>query len=412
MLPNLTQDEVINSAKNCKGCKKECLSGCSLMIDIPNFIKSVKKKDFKGAYKILKAKNPFPSITGRICKAACETACPNDVKIKAIQRYIGDMFENKLSNKKSSKNKIAIIGSGMAGLTSSLTLMQKGHNVTLFEALPSLGGSMFFRVPDFRLSQEVIDKDIIFSKNIEIRTNSMIGATIELEQLSKSYDAVIIATGANKPAFMNIPGENLINVFTLNELMSLEEYPNQNSKTIVLGGNFSALDAALIASSKGDEVYVVFEKSFEDLEVDKETIDLCRAKGVNFLFLTKPTKLIGNGAIEKIEFKQMMIRQDDGIRRPYPIEDSEFEMECNKVVLSVGYEPNPTIGNCCNIRTSGKGRLWVNPNYQTNIKNVFASGELLLGNKSASSIIKNAMSVADNVDMFLRGKLKEYEDFY
>ena len=157
---------------------------------------------------------------------------------------------------------------------------------------------------------------------------------------------------------MNIPGENLLHVFTVGELLSLDTYPKQRSSTVIIGGNYAALDAALIARYNGDQVQVVFEKSFEDMEVDKHTVDGCRQMGIRFLFLTRPKQFIGDTEIEKIEFQQMMMKVDEefGRRLPVLIEDSEFTIECGKVIISAGYEPNQSIGNSCSLRRSGKGR--------------------------------------------------------
>lgn len=410
----LTEEEAVKEAKRAKKCKKACWQGCPLKVDVQGFVSAIAKKEFKTAYKMIKKCNPFPSLTGRLCKAPCESTCTHGVRIKALERFIGDRFTAKISTKKSDvKKKVAIVGGGIAGMTAAYKLRSKGYQVSLLEALPTVGGTMYFRVPDFRLPKAVMDKEFSFSQYCDVQTNTMVGATVTLEKVASNYHAVIISTGSNKPAFLNIPGENLLNVFTVGELLSLSEYPKRCSNTIVVGGNYAALDAALIARYNGDTVSVVFEKGFEDMEVDRHTVEVCRDMGISFLFLTKPKRFIGDKEIQQVEFVQMMMKVDEefGRRLPIPIEESEFTMKCSKVIISPGYEPNQSIGNSCNLRKSGKGRVWVNQNYQTTMKNVFASGELIMGSKTVATVMKNALNVADNVDLFLKGKLKECDEY-
>lgn len=405
------EKEILEMAKQCKKCKKECVVGCPLKHDIPTFMKHVKKKDYQSAYNIISAINPMPSVCTRLCHAQCESKCPRGVNIKAIERFVADKHERKHKKSKGGKQ-IAVIGAGAAGMTAVHNLLSKGHDVTVFEAREKVGGGLYSGVPAFRLPLEILQNDFGFVENATLNTNSVVGTSIGLQKLAKQFDAVIISTGANKPAFLNLPGENLLNVFTVSEFFAMKEYPKEQTHTIVVGGNAAALDAALIAADKGDNVTVVYEKDHSDMVVDKDLLQACKKQGISFLFMTKPTAIRGEKEIEKITFQQMMIKTDEdyGTRVSIPIEDSEFDIECQKLVISAGYEPNQSIRHC-NIRTSGKGRVWVNPNYQTTIPNVFASGELIMGSKPIEYVIRNAINVSDNVDKFLKGKLEEFDGY-
>ncbi len=370
------KEEAMAEAARCIGCKNaKCIEGCPVSIDIPGFIAHIKTGDIEGAYKELSAYTSLPGVCGRVCpqETQCEGKCIRGVKgdpvsIGKLERFVADTAaaEGYTANEPAAPNghKIAVIGTGPAGIACASQLANMGCDVTMFEALHQPGGVLRYGIPEFRLpKQRVVAKEIenIQKLGVKIRTNVIVGKSITVDELmEEGYEAIFIGSGAGLPKFMGIPGENANGVFSANEyltrnnLMSAyrEEYDTPiigGKKVVVVGGGNVAMDAARTALRLGAEVHIVYRRSEEELPARVEEVHHAKEEGIIFDLLTNPVKILEdeNGWVQGIEVVRMELGEPDesGRRSPHAVEGSNFTIECDTVIMSLGTSPNPLISS-------------------------------------------------------------------
>ncbi|MBO7288687.1 MAG: NADPH-dependent glutamate synthase, partial [Clostridia bacterium] len=370
-----TESQAIAEAKRCLGCKnKPCTFGCPVKIYIPEFIAEVGKGEFEKAYEIISKSSSLPAVCGRVCpqENQCEGKCIRGIKgesvaIGRLERFVADWHNANYTRWpeeiKSNGKKIAIVGSGPAGLTCAGDLVRKGYEVTIFEALHTPGGVLIYGIPEFRLPKEIVATEIkgLKALGVKIETNIVIGKTLSVDELleEEGFDAVFIGSGAGLPKFMNIPGENLKGVYSANEYLTrlnlMKAYLKDSSTPIkkssrvaVVGGGNVAMDAARGALRLGaDEVYIVYRRSLDELPARKEEVEHAMEEGINFKLLNNPLEIIGDedGFVKGIKCIEMELGEPDssGRRRPVEKKDSEFIIDCDTVIMSIGTSPNPLI---------------------------------------------------------------------
>jgi len=404
-------------SSRCLECKDpKCVSGCPVAVDIPKFIRYIKDGKFYMAIKTIKRTNNLPGICGRVCpqENQCEKECIMGIKNEAVnigklERFAADMEERdvKAPVANPDKKKIAVIGSGPAGLTCAGDLALMGHKVVIYEALHDSGGVLMYGIPEFRLPKEIVksETDYIQQLGVEIKKNSIIGRTFTLDELRKKYDAVFIGVGAGLPKFLGIPGENLNGVYSANEfltrvnLMKAYKFPEygtpikKGKKVVVIGGGNVAMDSARSAKRLGADVTIVYRRSLEEMPARKEEIGHAQEEGIHFMMLTNPTKIIGSSEVEGIECKQMMLGEEDesGRRKPVAIEDSEFTIDCDQVIIAIGQGPNPLLTKTVNIAHNERGYFMVDENLMTSIPGVFAGGDIIGGAEGSGATVIHAM---------------------
>ena len=434
----LTEQDAIEEAKRCLQCKKPlCVGGCPVGIDIPAFIKKIAEKGYESAIKILKEKNVLPGICGRVCpqETQCEGVCilgkkSEPVAIGLLERFAADMEKIKqipeIKEKKTTP--VAVIGSGPAGLTCASELAKHGYPVTVFESLHLPGGVLTYGIPEFRLPKRIVKEEIeqVKKLGVEILTDMVIGKTLTIDDLRKmGYKAIFIGVGAGLPSFMGIPGENLLGVYSANEfltrvnLMKAYKFPESDTpievgkKVAVIGGGNVALDAARSALRLGAKVSVLYRRTENEMPARKEEYENAKEEGVEFHFLTQPTRFIGDdhGYLKGIEVQKMQLGEPDesGRRRPVPVVGSETIMEFDTAIVAIGQKPNPLLTSTMPELKLGKsGIIIVDPQTcQTNIEGIFAGGDITTGaatvisamgagKKAAHSIMKYLEQVSDS----------------
>lgn len=370
-----TLEEARTEAKRCLQCKKPlCVEGCPVNVQIPHFIKCIADGDIKEALRIIKETNNLPAICGRVCpqEEQCESKCilgrkGEPVAIGRLERFAADYMmeqeeDQQVPGMAKRDKKIAIVGSGPAGLTAAADLAKLGYDVTVFEAFHEPGGVLVYGIPEFRLPKSLVRKEIDGLKKLGVKfeTNVIIGKTITIDELlDNGYEAVFIGTGAGLPKFMNIPGENLNGVYSANEyltrinLMKAYDFPNshtpikQGKKVAVVGGGNVAMDAARSALRLGaEEVHIIYRRSEEEMPAREEEVHHAKEEGIIFDVLTNPVEILGqDGWVTGIKCIRMELGEPDesGRRRPIPIEGSEFVMDIDTVIIAIGTSPNPLI---------------------------------------------------------------------
>ena len=369
-----SEETAIDEANRCLNCKNmPCVSGCPVKIHIPAFIKEVADGNFEKAYEIISKSSSLPAVCGRVCpqERQCESKCVRGIKgesvgIGRLERFVAD-WHNKHSKeapKKPQPNgyKVAVIGSGPAGLTCAGDLAKKGYEVTVFEALHLAGGVLVYGIPEFRLPKAIVQKEIdgLIALGVKIETNMVIGKVLSIDELLESgFDAIFIGSGAGLPKFMGIPGENLNGVYSANEFLTrvnlMKAYKDdaktpikQNKKVAVVGGGNVAMDAARCAKRLGaDEVYIVYRRSEAELPARAEEVEHAKEEGIIFKILTNPTEILAdeNGFVGGIKCVEMELGEPDesGRRRPKVKENSEFKIDVDCVIMALGTSPNPLI---------------------------------------------------------------------
>ncbi len=367
--------DAILEANRCLECKhKPCVSACPVLIDIPGFIHEIKAQNFDKAYQIITNDSMLPAVCGRVCpqESQCESVCVRGIKgesvaIGRLERFVADYHYDQKDSKcildiHKNHRKIAIVGSGPAGLSCACELLKRGYDVTVFEALHAPGGVLTYGIPEFRLPKSIVLKEInnLIEHGVELKTNTVIGKTLYLEDLfERGYKAVFIGTGAGLPQFMNIDGETLNGVYSANEFLTrvnlMKAYEINQATPIyegsivsVVGGGNVAMDAARSALRLGaKEVHIIYRRSIEELPARKAEIDHAIEEGIIFDLLTNPIQIMGDeeGFVKSIKCIKMMLGQADesGRRRPIKIEGSEFEVKTDVVIIAVGTTPNPLI---------------------------------------------------------------------
>ncbi|MFW5981663.1 MAG: NADPH-dependent glutamate synthase [Halanaerobiaceae bacterium] len=412
------ETEAKNEANRCLQCPTApCVNACPVEVPIPEFIKSVKEDNLEEAVDIIKSKNNLPAICGRVCpqEEQCESVCIMGIKnepvaIGRLERFVGDyaLKENigvsdKLNNQK--KEKVAVVGAGPAGLTAAADLASAGYAVTLFEALHDTGGVLRYGIPEFRLPKEIVDKEVeaIKKLGVDIQLNVIVGKTISIDELfDDDYQAIFIGTGAGLPKLMNIPGKNLNGVYSANEfltrvnLMKAYRYPEYETpvkigkKVAVIGGGNVAMDSARTALRLGAEkVYIVYRRTEDQMPARNEEIEHAKEEGVILKVLNNPIAFHGeNGKITKMECLKMELGEKDssGRPRPIPVENSNWMLDVDSVVIAIGQSPNPLLTqNTSGLETEAWGGIIVNDDLSTSIDGVFAGGDTVTG---AATVIK------------------------
>lgn len=434
-----TDEMALQEASRCIQCpKRPCVAGCPVNIDIPDFIKAVRDGNMPEAVRILKSKNSLPGICGRVCpqETQCEEVCSLGKKgapiaIGRLERYVADWerkhnpgFSGVVDSPPPTGKKVAVIGSGPAGLTCAADLAKMGHKVTIFEALHVAGGVLMYGIPEFRLPKEIVQAEIEYvrSLGVEIKLDSVMGklATVD-EILASGYDAVFLGTGAGLPMFLNVPGENFNGVYSANEfltrvnLMKAYLFPEYDTpvkigkRVAVIGGGNVAMDAARCALRLGAEnVYIVYRRSRAEMPARKEEVENAEEEGVIFRFLTNPKRFIGNeqGWVTAMECYEMELGEPDasGRRRPIVKEGSEFIMEVDIVIVALGTTPNPLIPSTTKgLETRKNGTVVADEvTGKTTKDRVWAGGDVVTGAATVISAMGAGKRAAASIDAYLR----------
>ncbi|MFH1825117.1 MAG: NADPH-dependent glutamate synthase [Candidatus Firestonebacteria bacterium] len=435
-----SEEMALREAKRCLQCKKPvCIDGCPVEIDIPAFIKLIKDKDYNSAIKKIKEKNSLPAICGRVCpqEEQCELKCVlgkkmEPVGIGRLERFAADwekssglIESNIVEIPKEKIAKIAVVGSGPAGLTCAGDLAKYGYDVTIFESLHLAGGVLRYGIPEFRLPKEILDIEInyLIKLGVQIMTNVLIGKTITIPELfNDGFKAVFIGTGAGLPSFLGVPGENLSGVYSANEyltrvnLMEAYKFPETDTpvkigkKVAVVGAGNVAMDSARVSLRLGaEEVYIVYRRSEQEMPARKEEIENAKEEGIKFHLLTNPVEVIGDSETGKVKamkcIKNKLGEPDSsGRRRPVPIPDSEYVMEIDTIISAIGQAPNPLVPQSMpELKLGSHGNIITDEvTGETSMPNVYAGGDMATG---AATVIA-AMGAGKRAARAINEKLK------
>lgn len=431
-----TSEMAIDEAKRCLNCKhKPCVAGCPVNVRIPEFLQKVAEEDFEAAYRIILSTNCLPAVSGRVCpqETQCEAKCVRGIKgesvgIGRIERFVADYArENNFSagdKPTSNGHKVAIVGSGPAGLACAGDLAAKGYEVTIYEALHVAGGVLSYGIPEFRLPKAIVKKEVdnLLELGVSLKTNYIVGRTVSIDELFEGgYEAVFIGSGAGLPSFMNIPGENLLGVYSANEYLTrtnlMKAYINDymtpifrgNSVAVVGGGNV-AMDAARCAKRLGAEnVYIVYRRGMEELPARAEEVHHAKEEGIIFKLLNNPVQILGDekGHVTGIECVEMELGEPDasGRRRPIEKEGSNFVLDVDTVIMSIGTSPNPLIKNTTpGIEVNRKGCLVCTEDMATTRAGVYAGGDAVTGAATVILAMGAGKVAADSIDKFIMSK--------
>ena len=430
-------EEAMEEASRCINCKNaQCMKGCPVAINIPGFIEQVKNGDFNKAYEIISESSALPAVCGRVCpqESQCEGKCIRGIKgepisIGKLERFVADYASEhgvKPAGAKEKKGqKVAVIGSGPAGLTCAGDLAKMGYDVTIFEALHQAGGVLVYGIPEFRLPKEkVVAKEIenVKSLGVKIETNVVVGKSVTVDELltDEGFDAVFIGSGAGLPKFMGIPGENANGVFSANEYLTrsnLMKAFDENSttpimrakKVAVVGGGNVAMDAARTALRLGAEVHVVYRRSEEELPARVEEVHHAKEEGIIFNLLTNPVEILAdeNGWVKGIRCIRMELGEPDesGRRSPVEIPGSEFEIEVDAVIMALGTSPNPLISSTTKGLEVNKRKCIVAEEEfgKTSKTGVYAGGDAVTGAATVILAMGAGKNAAKGIDEYLRG---------
>ncbi len=431
-----TEETAIDEAKRCLNCKnKPCVTGCPVSIHIPDFIAQVAEGNFEEAYKIITQSSSLPAVCGRVCpqESQCESKCVRGIKgepvgIGRLERFVADWHNAHSTTKpekpESNGKKVAVIGSGPSGLACAGDLAKKGYEVTIFEALHLAGGVLVYGIPEFRLPKSIVQKEIdnLTALGVDIQTNMVIGKTVSIDELQKEYgfEAIFIGSGAGLPMFMNIPGENYKGVFSANEFLTrinlMKAYlddsqtPIKHAKKVaVVGGGNVAMDAARCAKRLGAEVYIVYRRGMEELPARKEEVEHAEEEGIIFKTLNNPVEIYGdeNGNVCGMKCVKMELGEPDasGRRRPKAIEGSEFDLDVDCVIMSLGTSPNPLIKSTTEgLETQKWGGIIADENGLTSRVGVYAGGDAVTGAATVILAMGAGKTAAKAIDEYLANK--------
>ena len=431
-------DEAVAEAQRCLNCKNaHCVQGCPVSINIPGFVEKVKEGDFAAAYQVISESSVLPAVCGRVCpqESQCEGKCIRGIKGEAVsigklERFVADWArENNIrpvgaAEKKGKK--VAVIGSGPAGLTCAGDLAKMGYDVTIFEALHEAGGVLVYGIPEFRLPKEnVVKKEIenVLSLGVKIETNVIVGKSVTIDELlnEEGYSAVFIGSGAGLPKFMGIPGENANGVFSANEYLTRSNLMKafqadsatpimESKKVAVVGGGNVAMDAARTALRLGAEVHIVYRRSEEELPARVEEVHHAKQEGIIFDLLTNPVEILEDekGWVKGMKCVRMELGEPDasGRRRPVEIPGSEFTLELDTVIMALGTSPNPLISSTTEGLETNKRKCIVasEENGQTSKAAVFAGGDAVTGAATVILAMGAGKAGAKGIDEYLSGK--------
>ncbi len=428
----LTPAEAIAEAERCLQCKKPlCVRGCPVCIDIPAFIRHVAEGNFPEAARTLKEQNMLPAICGRVCpqETQCEGVCilgnkDTPIRIGAIERFVADWErENDPSLPDVAKpagKRVAIVGSGPAGLTAAAELARAGHAVTIFESLHEAGGVLTYGIPAFRLPKDVVRAEIdqVLALGVRLKKNHLVGRSVATDELL-GYDAVFLATGAGLPAFMGIPGENKNGVYSANEfltrvnLMHADAFPEfdtpvlHGARVAVIGGGNVAMDAARVARRLGAKVSLIYRRGEEEMPARRAEVVHAKEEGIEFLTCTNPTRILGEQCVTGIECVKMSLCGIDasGRRSPEPIEGSEFTLDVDMVIQAIGTSPNPLLVSLIpGLERGRKGNVVVDKNGRTSIPHVYAGGDIATGAATVIEAMGSAKRAAAAINAMLKGE--------
>ena len=431
-----TEEQAVNEAERCLNCKnKPCVGGCPVAIDIPAFIMKIKERDFEGAYQIISQSSALPAVCGRVCpqETQCECKCVRGIKgepvaIGRLERFVAD-WHNAHSTEAPTKpesngHKCAIIGAGPAGLTCAGDLARMGYEVTIFEALHLAGGVLVYGIPEFRLPKKIVQREIdnLKALGVKVETNVVIGRTIEIDELfAMGYESVFIGSGAGLPNFMNIPGENLKGVYSANEFLTrvnlMKAYlphsdtPIKDCKNVaIVGGGNVAMDAARSAKRLGAEnVYIVYRRGMAELPARKEEVEHAEEEGIIFRTLTNPIEVLGDEHkfVTGLKCVEMELGEPDasGRRRPIVKPDSEFTLDVDCVIMSIGTSPNPLIRNTTKgLETNKWGCITADENGLTSRESVYAGGDAVTGAATVILAMGAGKTAAKAMNEYIRSK--------
>jgi len=437
-----TPEMAVAEATRCINCKnRPCVAGCPVNINIPDFITLIKQGDFEGAYQEIVKTSSLPAVCGRVCpqETQCESKCTLGIKFEPVgigrlERFAADWHNQNVSEQPtpppSNGHKVAVVGSGPSGLTCAGDLAKKGYQVTVFEALHTAGGVLVYGIPEFRLPKAIVAKEVETLKalGVTIETNVVIGKTLTIDELfDMGFEAVFIGSGAGLPNFMGIPGESLKGVYSANEFLTrsnlMKAYRSQpetpimkGGKVAVVGGGNVAMDAARTALRLGAEkVYIVYRRSMEELPARAEEVEHAIEEGIDFRLLTNPTEILGfenkddprdprNGFVTGMRCLRMELGEPDanGRRRPVPIEGSEFVLDVDTVIMSIGTSPNPLIKDTTEgLSVNKHGGIIVNEDGLTSREAVYAGGDAVTGAATVISAMGAGKIAANAIDNHL-----------
>ena len=440
-----TEQQALDEALRCLGCKNmPCVTACPVNIRIPEFIAKIRECDFEGAYRIIAASSSLPAVCGRVCpqEKQCESKCVRGIKGEAVgigrlERFVADWHNAHTTpvsqNIEKNGKRVAIIGSGPAGLTCAGDLARLGYTVTVFEALHTAGGVLVYGIPEFRLPKAIVEREVenLRALGVEISTNVVIGKTLTVDELfGMGYDAVFVASGAGLPNFMGIPGESYKGVYSANEFLTrsnlMKAYKADSATPImkggrvaVVGGGNVAMDAARTALRLGAEkVYIVYRRSMEELPARHEEVEHAIEEGIEFLLLNNPVEILGyenkenprdpkNGFVTGMRCIKMQLGEPDerGRRRPMEIEGSEYVLPLDTVIMSIGTSPNPLIKTTTpGLNVNGRGGIIIGDGGETSLPGVYAGGDVVTGAATVISAMGAGKTAAKSIHEYLTSK--------
>ncbi len=414
-----TEEMAVNEAMRCLNCRtRPCVSGCPVMVNIPEFIGKIATGEYEEAYKVINTTSSLPAICGRVCpqENQCEGKCVRGIKdepvaIGRLERFAADWHAKNSDStiqleKNGNRHRVAVVGAGPAGLACAGDLINKGYDVTVYESLHKLGGVLVYGIPEFRLPKAIVAREVaaLEEKGVKFVTNAIIGRSITVDELieEEKFEAVFVGTGAGLPSFMNIPGENLLGVCAANEYLTrinlmkayLPEYDTpiiKAKKIAVVGGGNVAMDSARCAMRMGaEEVYIIYRRSEEEMPARAEEVHHAKEEGIEFRMLTNPVKIVGDeeGRVTGIECVKMAQGEVDasGRRSPVEIPDSNFIIEADCVIMAIGTKLNRLILDTTkNLKENKRGGIAVDEKAATNRPEIFAGGDAVTG---AATVIK------------------------
>lgn len=430
-----TKEMAMEEATRCLNCKNPlCMKGCPVNVRIPQFISKVAEGDIEGAYHEISITNSLPAVCGRVCpqESQCEGKCVRGIKgepvaIGRLERFVADYHmansKNEIVKPESNGHRVAVIGAGPAGLTCAGDLAKKGYAVTVFEAIHVAGGVLVYGIPQFRLPKEIVAREVenLGKMGVDIRTNSVIGRTFSVDELFEDgYEAIFIGSGAGLPSFMNIPGEELLGVYSANEYLTRinlmkayrEDYDTpiaKSDRVVVVGGGNVAMDAARCAKRLGADVHIVYRRSEAELPARAEEVHHAKEEGIVFDLLNNPVKLLSdeNGHVNGVECVKMELGEADasGRRKPVAIDGSNFIIDADTVIMAIGTSPNPLIRSTTEgLETNKKGCLVADENGATTREGVFAGGDAVTGAATVIKAMGAGKIAAASIDEYIKSK--------
>lgn len=429
-----TKEMAMEEAERCLSCKhKPCMNGCPVAVNIPEFIQEVKNGNFEQAYYIIKQTSALPAVCGRVCpqENQCEKYCVRAIKgdsvgIGRLERFVADWARENLKEEvivpTTNGHKVAIVGAGPSGLTCAQDLAKLGYEVTIFEALHVAGGVLVYGIPEFRLPKAIVQHEIdsLIQMGVKIECDSVIGRTETIDELFEDgYEAVFVGSGAGLPNFMGLEGENLKGVFSANEYLTrfnlMKAYKEDSTtpiykanRCVVVGGGNVAMDAARSAKRLGADVTIVYRRSMEELPARHEEVEHAVEEGIKFQLLTNPVKVLGeDGWVSGVECVEMELGEPDasGRRRPIVKEGSNFVIECDCMIMSIGTSPNPLIRSTTEgLETNRKGCLVVDENGMTTRSGVFAGGDAVSGAATVIQAMGAGKKCAASIHEYIQNK--------